>query len=55
MARTPMSFLSAMMDFFGLIDGQNRMAFGKECQSLSDDDKAYFRAGLESVGYSLSN
>jgi hypothetical protein len=53
-AKPPMSYLAAMVDFFGLLPDQNRMAFGKECQALSPENKAFFRAGLEANGYNLS-
>lgn len=55
MSRPPMSFLAAMVDFFGLLPDQKRMDFGKECQALDDASKAFFRAGLEANGYVLSN
>jgi len=54
MTKPPMSFLAAMVDFFGLLPDQSRMALGKECQALSPADKAFFRAGLEANGYNIS-
>ncbi len=54
MTNIPQSFMSAMIDFFGLLPDQTRMQFGKEIQKLSEEDKAEFRAGLEANGYALT-
>ena len=48
-----MSFVAAMKDYFGLRDGQTPMDFLKEIKALTDDDKAWFRANLPSVGYEV--
>ena len=50
----PRSFLSAMIDFFGLLPDQKQMQFGKEIQALSPENKQYFRDSLEALGYNIS-
>lgn len=45
-----LSFMAAMKDFFGLALDQKLSEFAAECKALSDEDRAYFIAGLEGTG-----
>ena len=46
--------VKAMLDYFGT-NGKDNMAFMKEMKALTDEDKAWFRANLPSVGYEIVN
>ena len=48
-----MTFVQAMKDYFGT-NGKDNMAFLKEMQALTSEDKEWFRANLPSVGYELT-
>lgn len=48
-----MSLVAAMKDYFGLLPGKSAMDFLKEWKALSDEDKAWFKANLPSVGYEI--
>ena len=50
----PKNFVAAMKDFFGNRPGSNLMDFAKELKDLSKEDRAYFKAGLEQVGYTIT-
>lgn len=45
------SFTKAMMQFFGKLPGQTLAGFKQELDSLTAEDRAYFKAGLEQNGY----
>lgn len=47
----PMSFMAACRDFFGMKPNQRPLEFGAEIKALSADDRAYFKAELEKLGY----
>jgi len=49
---TPMSLIAAMKDFFEA-DGGHKIAI-KEIQTLSPDDRTYFREGLKAIGYNIT-
>ena len=50
----PMNFVAAMKDFFGNRPGLGLMDFAKELKDLTEADRAYFKAGLEQVGYTIT-
>lgn len=55
----PMGFTAAMKDFFGfrtMPDGstQTLQQFGAEVKALNDDERTFFRKGLEANGYILT-
>jgi len=47
------TFAGAMMDFFGRKEGQSLQAFATEIRELSAEEKAWFRAELEKLGYTF--
>ena len=49
-----MSFMAAMSDFFGRLPGQGLKEFGAEVKALTTEDRAYFTAGLENSGYTIT-
>ena len=49
-----MSFVQAMMHYFGKHPGQTTQQFAQELNALAAEDKAWFRANLPSVGYNLT-
>lgn len=49
-----MTFVVAMKDFFGLKEGQNAAGFMAEIKALDQNDRAYFKAGLEQNGYEIT-
>ena len=51
---TPMNFVAAMKDFFGNRPGKGLMDFAAELKELTSEDRAYFKAGLEQVGYTIT-
>jgi len=50
-----LAFMAAMKDFFGFNNGQTLSQFAAECKALSEEDKAYFKAGLEQNGYIIKD
>jgi hypothetical protein len=44
------SFIAACIAFFGLLPGQNKLAFGREMQALNDDDRTEIWNGLKQNG-----
>ena len=48
------TFAAAMKEFFGLKPGQSLQGFAAELKALSDEEKAFFRAGLEQNGYQIT-
>ena len=50
-----MTFVAAMKDYFGYKTGQTPTSFMQEMKALTDEDKAWFRANLPSVGYEIVN
>lgn len=48
-----MTFAAAMRDYFGVLPGGNAASFFAELKALTDEDKAWFRANLPSVGYEI--
>jgi len=58
MEKKKMTFVSAMRDYFGylVIDGaqETPSQFLQELKKLTDEDKAWFRANLPTVGYEIT-
>jgi hypothetical protein len=52
---TPISFTSAMRDFFGFRPGDGVGQFAQELKALGDEDRSYFVKGLEANGYVIEN
>jgi hypothetical protein len=53
-----MTFVAAMRDYFGFNRGGEKgttSSFLAELKALTDDDKAWFRKNLETVGYEITN
>ena len=48
------TLLGALMDFFGKKPGQTLQDFSAEMKTLTDADRAYFKAELEKVGYQIT-
>jgi hypothetical protein len=44
------SFIAACIAFFELLPGQNKLAFGREMQALTDNDRAEIWNGLKQNG-----
>lgn len=53
MVKKSMSFVVAMRDYFGFGEGGTITSFMKELKALSENDRAYFKEGLKSVGYEI--
>lgn len=54
-AATPKSLLSACKHFFGLLPHQkSAIEFGQEYKKLTSQDKLELKAGLEAVGYHIT-
>jgi len=49
----PKSLVVAMRDFFGFLPNQTLQEFMTEMRALSDEDRAFFKAGLEANGYKI--
>lgn len=49
-----LSLVAAVKDYFGMKPGQTSMDFLKEWKQLTDDDKAFFKKHLPSVGYEIT-
>lgn len=50
---TPVSFMKACNEFFGLLPDQKPIQFGKEIQALTDKDREEIAAGLAKNGYNI--
>lgn len=50
---TPMSFLAACREYFGMKSGQAPVDFLKELKALSEADRAEIKKGLEANGYMI--
>lgn len=52
---TPKSLLSACKHYFGMLPHQkSAIEFGQEYKKLTSEDKVEIRAGLEAIGYTIS-
>lgn len=49
------TFTVAMKEFFGFLPGQTLQEFGAEIKKLTQEDRDYFKAGLEQNGYQITN
>lgn len=52
--KEPMSLTKALKDFFGFKPDQNLSGFVAEVKALTAEDRAYFKAGLEQNGYTIT-
>ena len=55
MEKKKMTYVAAMLDYFGKKQGQSSIEFMNELRALEDVDKAWFRAHLPTVGYEIVN
>jgi hypothetical protein len=52
--RPQQTFMAACVEFFGVKEGQTKLAFGKEVQALTPDDRAEITKMLiEQEGYNI--
>lgn len=54
MTNEPKSFVMAMREYFGYKEGQTMQDFAKELKALNDADRAYFKALLQGIGYTIT-
>lgn len=47
------NYMTAMRTYFGLQPGQNPTSFSQEMKALTEEDTAWFRAQLPTVGYQI--
>jgi hypothetical protein len=53
--KTYTSFVGAMADFFGRMEGQSLGDFNKELKSLTPAERAWFFVNLKSIGYKFTD
>ncbi len=47
------SFMSACIDFFGVLPGKGKLDFGREIKALTPEDRVEIAAGLEKNGMQI--